>query len=58
MLIACWSPKGGTGTTVVVACLDVTLIAANPRGQLLRLDAGGLDDPTGAHKNPPRARAS
>ena len=30
MLIACWSPKGGTGTTVVSAALALVLASAEP----------------------------
>ncbi|HYI43292.1 MAG TPA: cell division ATP-binding protein FtsE, partial [Sphingomicrobium sp.] len=45
----------GLGTTVVVATHDINLIAANPQAQLMRLEGGRLNDPTGALKNPPRA---
>ena len=41
------------GTTVVVATHDLGLIAATPGAQLIRLENGGLVDPTGALKNPP-----
>ena len=52
MLIACWSPKGGTGTTVVSAALALGL--AERRGPTLLADLAGdlpavlgLPDPTG-----------
>jgi MinD-like ATPase involved in chromosome partitioning or flagellar assembly len=32
VLIACWSSKGGSGTTVVTASLSLVLAAASPRG--------------------------
>lgn len=40
MLIACWSPKGGSGTTVITAALSV-LLARSPigAGGVLALDA-------------------
>ncbi len=41
------------GTTVVVATHDVGLISATPGAQLIRLEGGGLVDPTGALRNPP-----
>ena len=40
MLIACWSVKGGAGTTVVAAALAVLLARAAPHGVLL-VDLGG-----------------
>ena len=43
------------GTTIVVATHDLSLLAATPGAQLLRLDQGMMVDPTGALKNPPRA---
>ena len=43
------------GTTVVVATHDLSLIAATPGAQLIRLENGQLVDPTGALKHPPRA---
>lgn len=53
MLIACWSVKGGSGTTVVAACLAVLAARSSPTGALL-VDLGGdapaalgLPDPTG-----------
>ena len=43
------------GTTVVVATHDLSLIAATPGAQLIRLEKGLLVDPTGALKHPPGA---
>ena len=40
VLIACWSVKGGVGTTVVAASLAVLLARAAPQGVLL-VDLGG-----------------
>ena len=40
------------GTTVVVATHDLALIAATPGAQLIRLENGAMDDPTGALRNP------
>jgi hypothetical protein len=52
VLIACWSAKGGVGTTVVAASLALTLAARSPTGAVLA-DLGGdgpavlgLSDPT------------
>jgi cell division transport system ATP-binding protein len=45
------------GTTVVVATHDVSLISATPGAELIRLDHGGLTDPTGSLRNPPPERA-
>ena len=52
MLIACWSPKGGCGTTVVSAALALVLAASEGAALLADLDgdipaALGLPDPTG-----------
>src|SRR5918911_4119274 len=54
MVIACWSPKGGTGTTVVACGLAAVLArSASPGGALLADLSGdapaalGLADPTG-----------
>ncbi|MEO7836833.1 MAG: hypothetical protein ABIS21_04250 [Acidimicrobiales bacterium] len=53
MLIACWSVKGGSGTTVVAAGLAVILSRAMPGGALAVDLAGdlpatlGVPDPTG-----------
>ena len=41
------------GTTIVVATHDVSLIAATPGAQMIRLDHGAMLDPTGVLKNPP-----
>jgi cell division transport system ATP-binding protein len=46
------------GTTVVVATHDMGLINATAGAQLIRLDNGTIDDPTGALRNPPRAPRS
>ena len=40
MLVACWSVKGGSGTTVVAAALGVLLASAAPGGASL-VDLGG-----------------
>jgi MinD-like ATPase involved in chromosome partitioning or flagellar assembly len=42
LLIACWSPKGGSGTTVVAAALGLVLARAAPSGALLADLAGDL----------------
>ena len=42
MLYACWSPKGGSGTTVVAAALGLLLARAAPSGALLADLAGDL----------------
>nr|MBA3268215.1 hypothetical protein [Acidimicrobiia bacterium] len=39
MLIACWSPKGGSGTTVVATALG--LILAGSEGSSLLVDLAG-----------------
>ena len=41
------------GTTVVVATHDLGLIAATPGAHLIRLENGGMADPTGSLRNPP-----
>ena len=41
------------GTTIVVATHDLNLIAAAPGAQMMRLDGGTLNDPTGTLRNPP-----
>jgi cell division transport system ATP-binding protein len=43
------------GTTVVVATHDLSLIAATPGSQLIRLENGNLVDPTGALRHPPQS---
>ncbi|MDQ6909784.1 MAG: hypothetical protein M3Z84_03215 [Actinomycetota bacterium] len=53
MLIACWSPKGGSGTTVMAVALGLALAASETRGALLADLQGdapaalGLPEPTG-----------
>ena len=52
MLIACWSPKGGCGTTVVSAALALVLAQSEGSALLADLDgdipaALGLPEPTG-----------
>lgn len=53
MLVACWSSKGGAGTTVVAATLAVLFARRSPQGALIVDLAGdvpaalGLTDPTG-----------
>ena len=42
------------GTTIIIATHDLSLLAATPGAQLLRLDQGAMVDPTGSLKNPPR----
>ncbi|NNC72295.1 MAG: cell division ATP-binding protein FtsE [Sphingomonadaceae bacterium] len=42
------------GTTMVVATHDIHLLSRVTDAQMMRLDGGKLDDPTGALKNPPR----
>jgi cell division transport system ATP-binding protein len=44
------------GTTVVVATHDVGLINATPGAELVRLESGGVVDPTGLLRNPPGRR--
>lgn len=43
------------GTTILVATHDLSLIAATPGAQMIRLEGGALVDPTGALRNPPAA---
>lgn len=45
------------GTTVVVATHDMHLLARVPAAQIMRLERGTLNDPTGALRFPPRAMA-
>jgi len=42
VLIACWSTKGGAGTTVVTAALGLVLARRHPAGALLVDLAGDL----------------
>ncbi len=46
------------GTTVVVATHDVHLLRKVPDSLIMRLDKGGLSDPTGALRYPPRRVAA
>jgi cell division transport system ATP-binding protein len=46
------------GTTVVVATHDIGLISATAGAQLIRLENGTLDDPTGALRHPHSKPAS
>jgi cell division transport system ATP-binding protein len=41
------------GTTIIVATHDLSLIAATPGAQIIRLDHGAMIDPTGSLRNPP-----
>jgi cell division transport system ATP-binding protein len=41
------------GTTVVVATHDVGLITSTAGADLIRLENGGVVDPTGMLRNPP-----
>jgi len=52
-LLHLFSALNRLGTTIVVATHDVGLIARTPGAQLLRLEKGGLVDPTGMLRNPP-----
>ncbi|HET9355329.1 MAG TPA: cell division ATP-binding protein FtsE [Sphingomicrobium sp.] len=54
-LLHLFSALNGFGTTVVVATHDFGLVASTPGAELMRLDRGGLVDPTGSLKNPPAA---
>ncbi len=53
MFVACWSAKGGSGTTVVAAALAVVLSRSDDRGALVVDLAGdlpavlGLSEPAG-----------
>lgn len=42
VLIACWSAKGGVGTTVVASCLALTLAPRTPTGTVLADLAGDV----------------
>ena len=42
------------GTTIIIATHDLSLIAATPGANMLRLDNGAMVDPTGSLKHPPR----
>ena len=41
MLVACWSPKGGVGTTVVACAFALVLAADRRGGEVLLADLGG-----------------
>jgi hypothetical protein len=41
MVIACWSPKGGSGTSVFSAALGLVLASKEPGNQVLVADLGG-----------------
>ena len=41
MLIACWSAKGGSGTTVVATALAITLARRSTAGDVLLVDLAG-----------------
>src|SRR6478735_9041193 len=56
-LLHLFSALNRLGTTVVVATHDVGLINATPGAELIRLENGGLADPTGMLRNPPPERA-
>ena len=43
------------GTTIIIATHDLSLIAATPGADMLRLDNGAMVDPTGSLRNPPRS---
>ena len=55
-LLHLFSALNRQGTTVVVATHDVGLISATPGAQLIRIENGGIADPTGTLRNPPRSR--
>ena len=52
MLIACWSTKGGAGTTVVTAALGLVLARRHPAGALLVDLAGDLPAALGLPPEP------
>jgi cell division transport system ATP-binding protein len=56
-LLHLFSALNRQGTTVVVATHDVGLISATPGAQLIRIENGGIADPTGTLRNPPRSRS-
>jgi MinD superfamily P-loop ATPase len=41
MLIACWSPKGGSGTTVIACGLAAVLARSGPSSRVLLVDLSG-----------------
>ena len=54
-LMHLFSALNRQGTTVVVATHDVGLISATAGAQLIRIENGGIADPTGTLRNPPRS---
>ena len=52
-LLHLFTSLNALGTTVVVATHDVGLISATPGAQMIRLENGAVQDPTGALRNPP-----
>jgi hypothetical protein len=52
VLFACWSPKGGSGTTVVAAALGLLLARAAPAGALIADLAGDLPTALGLAPTP------
>lgn len=44
------------GTTIVVATHDIHLLSKVPGAQMMKLEKGGLSDPTGSLRNPPLPR--
>jgi cell division transport system ATP-binding protein len=43
------------GTTIVVATHDIHLLSRVSNAEMMRLDRGRLNDPTGALRHPPSA---
>src|SRR5690242_11001990 len=56
-LLHLFTSLNALGTTVVVATHDVGLISATPGADLIRLENGGVVDPTGMLRNPPPRNA-
>lgn len=52
-LLYLFSGLNELGTTVLVATHDVSLVAATPGVELIRLDKGSVGDPTGSLRHPP-----
>ncbi len=52
-LLHLFTSLNALGTTVIVATHDVGLISATPGAQMIRLEGGSVQDPTGTLKNPP-----
>ena len=55
-LLGLFDAMNRVGTTVLVATHDIHLIARMPRANMIRLDKGRIQDPTGALRNPPRRK--